>query len=83
MNDDTPEAIWNQITAILEEHNTILKSHRENFEHLIKEVGQIKRRLEKLEAADSIDSNVSNDAKFIADTTARLKAISAALDAKA
>jgi hypothetical protein len=80
MNDDTAETILNQIAAILEEHTTVLKSHRENFEHLIKEVGQIKRRLEKLEAADSLDST---DVKFIADTTARLKAISATLDAKA
>jgi len=80
MNDDTPETILNHIAAILEEHNTILKSHRQNFEHLIKEVGQIKRRLEKLEAGDSLDSD---DAKFIADTTKRLKAISATLDAKA
>jgi len=123
MNDDTPETILNQIAAILEEHTTVLKSHWENFEHLIKailrtvfeteaetlilplafdltekaetrilplviencpdyckEVAQIKRRLEKLEAADSLDSS---NAKFIADTTARLKAISTTLDAKA
>ena len=80
MDNDTPETILNNITAILEEHTTILQSHRQNFEHLLKEVGHIKRRLEKIEAADSLDSS---DAKFIADTTARLKAISATLDAEA
>jgi hypothetical protein len=79
MENDTPETILNKITAILEEHNTILQSHRENFDHLVKEVGQIRRRVEKLEAADSLSST---DAKFIADTTARLKAISTSLDGR-
>ena len=80
MDDNTPETLLNTITAILEEHTTILTSHRQNFDHLVKEVGHIKRRLEKIETADSLDSS---DAKFVADTTARLKAISATLDAKA
>ena len=79
MEDDTPETILNNIVAVLEEHNTIFLSHRENFEHLLKEIGHLKKRVEKLETDDSLEST---DAKFVADVNSRLKAISDTLQTK-
>ena len=77
MNDDTPKAILAKIVAVIEEHTTTLLSHRENFEHLLKEVGEIKKRLEKLEKNYALECN---DAKFVAEVNDRLKAILTSLD---
>jgi hypothetical protein len=78
VNDETVESLLNKIVAVQEEQNTILLSHRQNFEHLHKEAGLIKRRLENLE---NDNSGQCADANFVAEITARVKAISAIIEA--
>jgi cell division septum initiation protein DivIVA len=75
----TVDKLLNQIAAVLEQHTVIAVNHRQTIEHLSKEVAQLKTRLEKLEASDS---NESDDAKFVAEATSRLKAILDSLRAK-
>jgi hypothetical protein len=78
-DDDMPTTVLTQITDALELHNEILAEHRNSIEQLIQENVELKKRLAKLEETDS--SNSSN-AKFIADITNRLAAISSAIDTK-
>jgi hypothetical protein len=84
MTDDTPEThtpetILTNMVAVLEEHTRILQQQQKTLEQLFGETAKIKQRLDKLESADSLDSN---DAKFVNDVTARLKAISATIKKK-
>ena len=79
MDSETVDNLLNKIAAVLEEHTVILVNHRQNLEHLFKEVAQVKTRLEKLETSDS---DKSDDANLIAEMTARLKAILDSLRAK-
>jgi predicted nucleic acid-binding Zn-ribbon protein len=79
VDNETVDSLLNKMAAVLEEHTVIAVNHRQNLEHLSKEVAQLKTRLEKLEARDS---DKSDDAKFIAEMTARLKAILDSLRAK-
>ncbi|MEG3955255.1 hypothetical protein [Microcoleus sp. herbarium2] len=81
MNDggDAVTTILTQIADALEKHNEILANHQNHLERLSGEVAGIKKKAEDLEAASSIDSN---DAKFIASISTRLKSISSTLDAK-
>jgi ABC-type transport system involved in cytochrome bd biosynthesis fused ATPase/permease subunit len=79
VDSETVDNLLNKIAAVLEEHTVILVSHRQNFEHIFEEVAQVKTRLEKLEVSDS-DKYANAD--FIAEMTARLKAISDSLRAK-
>jgi uncharacterized coiled-coil protein SlyX len=85
-NEDVATTILSQITDALEEHNKILLAHRtyierhqKHLERLSGEVAEITNKVKDLEAAESLDSS---DAKFIAGVSARLKAISNAIDAK-
>jgi ABC-type uncharacterized transport system fused permease/ATPase subunit len=79
VDSETVDNLLNKIAAVLEEHTVILVNHRQNLEHLFKEVAQVKTRLEKLETSDS---DKSDDANLIAEMTARLKAILDSLRAK-
>ena len=72
MSEYTPETISNKIVSILEEHTRIIQSYEQRFERLFLEVARIKERVQKVEAGGSFNSN---DAKFVADVSARLKAI--------
>lgn len=72
MDSETVDDLLNQIADVLEQHTIILVNQRHSMEHLFKEVAQIKTRLEKLESSPSIESD---DAKFVAEATARLKTI--------
>ena len=76
---DTPETILSNVVAVLEEHNKIFLLHRRELEQIFRDNAEIKQRLDKLESAGSRDSN---DAEFLKDATARLKAISTILDKK-
>ena len=78
-DDDAPETILSDVVAVLEEHTRIFQLYRQEVEQLFRDTAEIKQRLDKLESADSLDSN---DAKFLKDITARLKAISTTLDKK-
>jgi uncharacterized coiled-coil protein SlyX len=78
-DEDVATTILSQITNALEEHNKILAAHRKHLERLSGEVAGIKNKVKDLEAAGSLDSS---DAKFIEGVSARLKAISNAIDAK-
>jgi len=80
-DDDMPVTVLTQITDALELHNKTLADHRKSIEQLIQENEELKKRLAKLEAADSLESSVE-DAKFIVDMSTRLAAISSAIDAK-
>jgi hypothetical protein len=73
MNDDAPETILSNVVAVLEEHAKILQNHRQAFEQLLGEIGEIKQRLDKLESGNSLDSS---DTKFLKDVVARLQNIS-------
>ena len=78
-NDDVSTTVLTQIADALEEHNKILAAHRKHLERLSGEVAGLKKKVEELDSADSVDSN---DVKFIQDVSARLKAISNSLDTK-
>ena len=78
-DDDMPVTVLTQVANALELHNKILADHRKSIEQLIQENAELKERLAKLEAADSLSSS---DAKFLASITTRLTAISSAMDAK-
>lgn len=78
-DENVTTTILSQIADALEEHNKILAAHRKHLERLSGEVAGIKKKVEDLEAADSLDSS---DVKFIAGRSARLKTISSTLDAK-
>lgn len=78
-DNDYPVTVLTQITDLLEQHNKIFADHRNSIEQLIQENVELKKRLAKLEAADSLHSS---DAKFLGGITTRLKAISTTLDAK-
>ena len=78
MNNDAPETILSNVVAVLEEHTKILQNHRQTFEQIFGELGQINQRLDKLESADSLDSS---DTKFLKHVVARLEAISKAIPA--
>lgn len=75
--DDAATTILNQIADALEKHNKILANHQKHLERLSTEVAVISNRVKDLEAAGSLDSN---DAKFLAAVSGRLKAISTTLD---
>jgi len=77
-NDDDyiPVSFLTQIADALELHNKILADHRKFIEQLIQENTELKKRLAKLETADS------SDEKFVADISTRLAAISSAVKAK-
>jgi len=81
MNDDedVTTTVLAQIADALELHNKILADHQKHLQRLSGEVAGIKKKVEDLEVAGSLDSS---DAKFIAGVSARLKAISSTLDAK-
>ena len=80
MNDaDAATTILTEIADALEEHNKILEAHQKHLERLSGEVAGIKKKVEDLEAAGSLDSS---DVKFIAGISAPLKTISSTLDAK-
>jgi hypothetical protein len=76
---DTPETILTNVVAVLEEHTRILQQQQQALEQLFGETAEIKQRLDKLESADSLDSD---DAKFLKDVTVRLKAISTTIKEK-
>jgi len=71
MSDETIENLLSKIATVLEEHNTIFLSHRQNFKHLHKEVGEIRKRLESLEATAPRPA----DAEFIEQMEARIKVL--------
>jgi hypothetical protein len=79
MENDAPETILTNVVAVLEEHTKILLYHRHMFEQLFTEIAELNRRLDQSQSADSLDSS---DVKFIADMSARLKAISNTLEQK-
>jgi hypothetical protein len=72
MNDNDPETVLTQVADVLEVHNKILADHRKSIELLIKENAELKKRLGKLEAANSLDSS---DVEFLAGVAARLAAL--------
>ena len=76
---EEPETILTNVVAVLEEHTKVLLYHRQVFEQLFTETAELKRRLDELQSADSLDSS---DVNFIADVSARLKAISNTLEQK-
>jgi hypothetical protein len=78
-DDDVTTTILSQIADALEEHTKILATHQKHLERLSGEVAGIKKKVEDLEAAGSLDSS---DVKFIAGISAPLKTISSTLDAK-
>lgn len=79
MDSETVDNLLNQIAAVLEQHTVIAVNHRQTIENISREVAQLKTRVEKLEASGSIESD---DAKFLKEVTARLKAISDKIRAK-
>jgi len=74
MNDNMSVTVLTQITDALERHNQILADHRKFIELLVQENAELKKRLGKLEAADS-DSLDSSDVEFLAGIAVRLAAI--------
>jgi uncharacterized coiled-coil protein SlyX len=79
MNDDEATTILTQIADTLEEHNKILATHQKHLERLSGEVAGLNNKLKEVEAANCLDSN---DKKFLASVSARLKAISATIKDK-
>jgi cell division septum initiation protein DivIVA len=79
VDSETVDNLLNQIAAVLEQHTVIAVNHRQTIENISREVAQLKTRVEKLEASGSIESD---DAKFLKEVTARLKAISDKIRAK-
>lgn len=79
-DDDMPVTVLTQITDALEVHNKSLADLLKFIELLLRENAETKRRLLKLEAT-ATDSLNSSDEKFLAGITARLAAISNAIDA--
>jgi hypothetical protein len=78
--DDAATTVLTQITDALEVHSKSLVNHQRHLERLSTEVAVISNRVKDLEAAaGSLDSN---DAKFLAGVSKRLKTISTTLDAK-
>jgi len=71
--------VLTQIADALELHNKILADHRKFIQLLFQENAELKKKLGSLESADSLDSN---DAQFLKEMTARLKAISTTFDKK-
>ena len=69
-----PVTVLTKITDALELHNKTLADHRKFIELLVQENAQLKKRLEKLESADS-DSFDSSDVEFLSGIVARLVAI--------
>jgi len=78
-DEDLPVTVLTQITDVLELHSKSLADQRKLIEQLFWENTEIKKRVEELEAADSLDSS---DKKFLAGITARLALISSAIDAE-
>ena len=76
--DDAATTVLTQITDALEVHSKSLVNHQRHLERLSREVAIISNRLKDFEIAGSSNSN---DAKFLADVSERLKAISTTLDA--
>jgi archaellum component FlaC len=79
VDSETVDNLLNQIANVLEQHTVIVVNHGQTLKHLSEEVEQLKTRLEKLEASDS---KKSDDAKFVEEANARLKAILDRLRAK-
>jgi uncharacterized coiled-coil protein SlyX len=80
MNDlDETTTILTQIAETLEEHNKILVTHQKHLEQLSGEVSGLTNKVKELEAANCLKSD---DSKFIASVSARLKAISVTLKDK-
>jgi hypothetical protein len=79
MENDAPETMWANVAAVLEEQTKILLYHRQVLEHVLTETAELKRRLDELQSADSLDSS---DVNSISDVSARLKAISKTLEQK-
>lgn len=71
-DDDRSVTVLNQIADALELQNKILADHRKSIELLVRENAELKKRIGKLEVADSIDSS---DVKFLAGVSARLAGI--------
>jgi len=76
--DNAATTVLSLITNAIEEHNKTLVNHQRHLERLSREVAIISNRLKDFEIAGSSNSN---DAKFLADVSERLKAISTTLDA--
>ena len=79
MSNETVESLLNKMAGVLEEHTAIFLIHRQNFEHIHREIGRIKKRLGTLE---SLDPDKPADAEFVADMTGRLEAIKNTLATK-
>jgi hypothetical protein len=79
MENDAPETMWANVAAVLEEQTKILLYHRQVLEYVLTETAELKRRLDELQSADSLDSS---DVNSISDVSARLKAISKTLEQK-
>jgi uncharacterized coiled-coil protein SlyX len=81
MNDETDETttILTQIADTLEEHNKIIAAHQKHLERLSGEVSELKNKAKEVEAANLLNST---DAKFLANVSARLKAISSTIKDK-
>jgi len=79
MSDETPETILNTVAAIMEKHNEILQSHRQAWEDIYRDLAELTKRVEKLEADGTLDQR---DTELIMDTFTRLKAISITIDKK-
>jgi uncharacterized coiled-coil protein SlyX len=80
MNEDEATTVLTQIADTLEAHNKILATHQKHLERLSGEVAGLNSKLKEVEAANGLDSN---DKKFLASVSARLKAISATIKDKA
>ena len=79
-NDDIPVTVLTIAVDILEEHNRIFLEHKQLLEGLSKAVAEIKKRVGKLEEADS--SLDSSDAEFLKSVTTRLQKIGATIPEK-
>jgi hypothetical protein len=79
VDSETVDNLLNQVAAVLEQHTLIVVNHGQALKHISEEVEQLKTRLVKLESSDL---NKSDDAKFVEEANARLKAILDRLRAK-
>jgi uncharacterized coiled-coil protein SlyX len=81
VNDDGDESVTvlTQITDVLEEHNKIFAAHQKHLERLSGEVAELNRKVKEVEGANSLDSS---DTQFLANVSARLKAISSTIKDK-
>jgi len=71
-DDDMSVTVLAQIANALELQNKILEDHKKFIEQLFQQNAKLQKRLESLEAADSLDSS---DVEFLAGIAARLATI--------